>query len=189
MLTPPICAPTPFGDTAAPEPIELFDAAEIHGFVGHSPAMRRLMAKRQAASVISVRAQREIDAAQLDPPREAIRRIRRAGETDVVVVGTRFSVDYGDGHGPVEVEVEEGAVRVVRGATAARVAAGLDIPGCVRVLDIGADDQCAWVVEESLEDSRSVADLLHSGGLPGDEVRLVDAPMSGVRDAIMRRAR
>ena len=56
---------------------------------------------------------------------------------------------------------------------AARVAAGLDIPGCVRVLDIGADDQCAWVVEESLEDSRSVADLLHSGGLPGDEVRRI----------------
>ena len=35
-------------------PIELFDAAEIHGFVGHSPAMRRLMAQLAKAAVTEV---------------------------------------------------------------------------------------------------------------------------------------
>jgi hypothetical protein len=56
---------------------------------------------------------------------------------------------------------------------AARVAAGLDIAGCVRILDIGSDERVAWVVEESLEDARSVAELVHGGGLPGDEVRRI----------------
>ena len=49
--------------------------------------------------------------------------IVRAGDTDVVVVGTRFSVAW-DGSGPVEVRVTEGVVRCVRGGTEARVAAG-----------------------------------------------------------------
>ncbi|MEO8707023.1 MAG: FecR domain-containing protein, partial [Kofleriaceae bacterium] len=48
----------------------------------------------------------------------------RAGDTDVVVVGTRFSVDYGDGKGDVEVRVTEGVVRVVRHQRELRVAAG-----------------------------------------------------------------
>lgn len=38
----------------------------------------------------------------------------RAGDTDVIVVGTRFSVDYGDGTGEVDVRVTEGVVKVVR---------------------------------------------------------------------------
>ena len=48
----------------------------------------------------------------------------RAGDTDVVVVGTRFSVDYGDGSGGVDVRVTEGVVRVVHGPDETRVAAG-----------------------------------------------------------------
>jgi hypothetical protein len=48
----------------------------------------------------------------------------RAGDTDVVVVGTRFSVDYGDGTGDVDVRVTEGVVRVVHSAKETRVAAG-----------------------------------------------------------------
>ncbi|MCX5747296.1 MAG: FecR domain-containing protein [Proteobacteria bacterium] len=49
----------------------------------------------------------------------------RAGETDVIVVGTHFTVDYGDGHGDPTVAVTEGVVRVVRRhAEAARIAAG-----------------------------------------------------------------
>ncbi len=48
----------------------------------------------------------------------------RAGDTDVVVVGTRFSVDYGDGSGDVDVRVTEGVVRVVHGPEETRVAAG-----------------------------------------------------------------
>jgi hypothetical protein len=51
----------------------------------------------------------------------------RAGETDVVVVGTRFSVDYGDGTGEVVVIVTEGAVDVRKRSqpeSAVRVAIG-----------------------------------------------------------------
>jgi hypothetical protein len=50
--------------------------------------------------------------------------IVRAGDTDVVVVGTRFSVDYGDGRGEVDVRVTEGVVRVVHLQQETRVAAG-----------------------------------------------------------------
>ena len=46
----------------------------------------------------------------------------RAGDTDVIVVGTHFSVDYGDGTGEVDVRVTEGVVRVVRHHQEARVA-------------------------------------------------------------------
>ena len=48
----------------------------------------------------------------------------KAGDTEVVVVGTRFSVDYGDGTGDVDVRVTEGVVRVVRHMQETRVAAG-----------------------------------------------------------------
>jgi hypothetical protein len=48
----------------------------------------------------------------------------RAGDTDVVVVGTRFTVDYGDGRGEVDVQVLEGVVSVIHERRATRVAAG-----------------------------------------------------------------
>lgn len=48
----------------------------------------------------------------------------RAGDTDVVVIGTQFSVDFGDGTGAVDVRVTEGVVKVVRRAEETRVAAG-----------------------------------------------------------------
>jgi hypothetical protein len=48
----------------------------------------------------------------------------RAGDTDVVVVGTHFTVAW-DGHGPVDVRVTEGVVRCLHaGSPEARVAAG-----------------------------------------------------------------
>jgi membrane-associated protease RseP (regulator of RpoE activity) len=51
--------------------------------------------------------------------------IVRAGDTDVVVVGTHFVVDFGDGTGEVDVSVSEGIVRVERPTVAAAsVAAG-----------------------------------------------------------------
>jgi hypothetical protein len=50
--------------------------------------------------------------------------IVRAGDTDVVVVGTHFTVDYGDGTGEVDVRVTEGVVRVVHQQQETRVAAG-----------------------------------------------------------------
>jgi len=48
----------------------------------------------------------------------------RAGDTDVIVVGTHFTVDYGDGTGDVDVRVTEGVVKVVRHQQEVRVAAG-----------------------------------------------------------------
>ncbi|MDQ3336193.1 MAG: FecR domain-containing protein [Myxococcota bacterium] len=47
-----------------------------------------------------------------------------AGDTRVIVVGTRFSVDYGDGTGDVDVRVTEGVVKVERHQQEVRVAAG-----------------------------------------------------------------
>jgi len=48
----------------------------------------------------------------------------RAGDTDVIVIGTHFTVDYGDGTGDVDVRVTEGVVKVVRHRQEVRVAAG-----------------------------------------------------------------
>ena len=50
--------------------------------------------------------------------------IVRAGATDVIVIGTHFAVDYGDGQGDVAVQVTEGVVRVVHEQHETRVAAG-----------------------------------------------------------------
>lgn len=61
---------------------------------------------------------------------------------------------------------------------AARVAAGLEIPATVRVLDIGTEGPIAYVVEESLDDAESVAQLVRSGGLPGDEVRRISGEVA-----------
>jgi hypothetical protein len=49
--------------------------------------------------------------------------IVRAGDTDVVVIGTQFSVDF-DGHHNVDVRVTEGKVQVVRAGHPEFVAAG-----------------------------------------------------------------
>jgi len=49
--------------------------------------------------------------------------IVHAGDTDVIVVGTQFTVDY-DGTGDVDVRVTEGVVKVVRAQKETRVAAG-----------------------------------------------------------------
>ena len=48
----------------------------------------------------------------------------RAGDTDVIVVGTHFTVDYGDGTGEVDVRVTEGVVKIVRHHETLRVTAG-----------------------------------------------------------------
>jgi hypothetical protein len=64
----------------------------------------------------------------------------KAGDTEVVVVGTQFSVDYGDGTGDVDVRVTEGVVRVVRHKQETRVAAGeawTSRRGLVALVDVG----------------------------------------------------
>ncbi|HEU0029782.1 MAG TPA: FecR family protein [Kofleriaceae bacterium] len=48
----------------------------------------------------------------------------RAGDTDVVVIGTHFTVDYDDHTGKVRVDVTEGVVKVVRHQKETRVSAG-----------------------------------------------------------------
>jgi len=49
--------------------------------------------------------------------------IVRAGDTDVIVIGTQFTVDY-DGHANVDVRVTEGKVKIVRAQQSVVVAAG-----------------------------------------------------------------
>ena len=54
---------------------------------------------------------------------------------------------------------------------AARRAAGLEDPRLVRVLDVGADQDVSFIVEEPLTGSAPMSYLLHGGGLPAEEVR------------------
>jgi len=56
---------------------------------------------------------------------------------------------------------------------AGRRAAGLDTPTLHRVLDVGRERGLAWVIESDVADSRSLAQLVHDGGLPADEVRRI----------------
>ncbi|WP_404386230.1 hypothetical protein LL946_07170 [Knoellia locipacati] len=56
---------------------------------------------------------------------------------------------------------------------AARRAAGLDTPNLHRVLDVGRERGVAWVVEADTSGARSLAQLVHEGGLPADEVRRI----------------
>ena len=53
---------------------------------------------------------------------------------------------------------------------AARRSAALNDHRLVRVLDVGAGEEISWLVEESLADSRSIADLVHAGPLPPELV-------------------
>jgi hypothetical protein len=54
---------------------------------------------------------------------------------------------------------------------AARRAAGIEDPRLTRVLDVGADSDVAFVVEEPLTGAMPMSHLLQSGGLPAEEVR------------------
>lgn len=56
---------------------------------------------------------------------------------------------------------------------AARRSAALNDHRLVRVLDVGAGEQISWLVEESLSESASVADLVARGPLPPEEARRI----------------
>lgn len=56
---------------------------------------------------------------------------------------------------------------------AARRAAGIEDPRLVRVLDVGTDVDIAFVVEEPLTGAMPLSHILHSGGLPAEEVRRI----------------
>lgn len=70
---------------------------------------------------------------------------------------------------------------------AARRSAGLDNPRLSRILDVGADDDIAYVVEESLEGSHSLAALLGAGALPAPEVRRIAGETALVLDLARHR--
>ena len=70
---------------------------------------------------------------------------------------------------------------------AARRTAGLDNARLSRILDVGADDDVAYVVEESLEGSHSLAGLLSAGALPAPEVRRIAGETALVLDLARHR--
>lgn len=70
---------------------------------------------------------------------------------------------------------------------AARMAAGIAQMTLVRILDIGTDDHFVFVVEESLQRSPCLTDLVRDGGLPGDEVRRITGEVAtGLETASQR---
>ena len=70
---------------------------------------------------------------------------------------------------------------------AARRTAGLDNVRLSRILDVGTDDGLAYVVEEALEGSQTISQLLAAGPLPAPEVRRVVGETSLVLDVARHR--
>lgn len=70
---------------------------------------------------------------------------------------------------------------------AARRAAGLDTPTLHRVLDVGRERGLAYVVEADVSQARSLAQLVHEGGLPADEVRRIVGEVATALEAARQR--
>ncbi len=70
---------------------------------------------------------------------------------------------------------------------AARRAASVTHSVFVRILDVGADEEVAYVVEEDLDEARSLTQLVTSGGVPGDEVRRITGEVASALDAASQR--
>ena len=70
---------------------------------------------------------------------------------------------------------------------AARRAGSLTHPVFVRVLDVGHDDQVAYVVEEELDEARDLAELVSDGGVPGDEVRRITGEVAAALESARHR--
>jgi hypothetical protein len=97
----------------------------------------------------------------------------RAGDTDVIVVGTHFTVDYGDGTGEVDVRVTEGVVKIVRHHEQLRVAAGSAFRtprGVIRIADAGP------ALSATIAASHEPAG---GGTAAGGTVALADPPPAG----------
>ena len=69
---------------------------------------------------------------------------------------------------------------------AARSTAAVNDHRLVRVLDVGSRGDIAWVVEESLSESTSVADLLTDGPLPPEEARRIAGEVASALDVAAR---
>lgn len=70
---------------------------------------------------------------------------------------------------------------------AARRAASVSHTVLARVLDVGQDQGVAYVVEEELADARSLAELVTSGGIPGDEVRRITGEVAAALESARQR--
>ncbi|MGL5851414.1 MAG: hypothetical protein ACRCZD_11595, partial [Phycicoccus sp.] len=70
---------------------------------------------------------------------------------------------------------------------AARRAASVTHPVFIRILDVGADPDVAYVVEEDLDGARSLTELVVGGGVPGDEVRRVSGEVAAALEAARQR--
>ena len=70
---------------------------------------------------------------------------------------------------------------------AARRAGSLTHPVFVRILDVGQDDEVAFVVEEELEEARDLARLVSEGGVPGDEVRRITGEVAAALESARHR--
>lgn len=69
---------------------------------------------------------------------------------------------------------------------AARRSAAVNDHRLVRVLDVGSRGEVAWVVEESLSESTSIADLLSDGPLPPEEARRIAGEVASALDVASR---
>lgn len=70
---------------------------------------------------------------------------------------------------------------------AARRAAAVDLPSFVRVLDVGTEEEHAYVVEEDFSAHSSLAAIVLEGGVPAEEVRRIVGEVSVALDAASRR--
>lgn len=66
---------------------------------------------------------------------------------------------------------------------AARRAGSVTHPVLLRVLDVGRDDEVAWLVEEELPEARTLAELVSDGGVPGDEVRRITGEVAAALES------
>ena len=70
---------------------------------------------------------------------------------------------------------------------AARRAASVTHVVFVRILDVGGDDEVAYVVEEDLGEARTLAELVTDGGVPGDEVRRITGEVAAALESAGQR--
>ncbi len=70
---------------------------------------------------------------------------------------------------------------------AARRAASVTHAVFVRILDVGSDEDVAYVVEEDLGEARTLAELVTDGGVPGDEVRRITGEVAAALESAGQR--
>ena len=70
---------------------------------------------------------------------------------------------------------------------AARRAASVTHVVFVRILDVGTDDDVAYIVEEDLGDARTLGSLVIDGGVPGDEVRRITGEVASALESARQR--